>query len=102
MDENTLLVQTIVAFLSVQGIQLLKNAKWFPWLTERTKTVSRLVNLAVAAATTLGFTIRVTGDWSTGGQLLITFPAVHALMHVFFQWIMQETYYNAAVQKKAA
>lgn len=38
----------------VYGIQWLKDAGWFPWLTADTKTVNRLVSMALAAVAALG------------------------------------------------
>lgn len=51
----------------VYGIQFLKNAGWFPWLTADSKTIARLVSLAGALIVGFG----ITGHWDplSGGTI---------------------------------
>src|SRR5581483_4221273 len=100
MDNQTVFIEMIVAFASVHGMEFLKNAKWFKLLQPHWTTVNRIVGAIVALATTVGFTMQVTGDIHSGGQLIIGFPTLHAFLEAFSTWMFQQMYYKSAVNKK--
>ena len=91
-----------VSVFLVYLIQWLKNSPWFPWISARTDAINRTVAIVVAFLTSVGFQIHMTGDWTSGGTLVIQIPALTAVfsvfLHSFAQVGMQETFYKMAVK----
>ena len=68
MDPSTLAPVAIVQVIVVWLIQKLKQAKWFPWLTQNSATASRLVAYGIAIVSAAG----ITWQWNAAqGQLII-------------------------------
>lgn len=68
MDPSTLGPVAIVQVIAVWLIQRLKQANWFPWLTQNSALASRVVAYAIALLTAAG----ITWQWNAAqGQLII-------------------------------
>lgn len=69
MDPSTLAPVAIVQVIVVWLIQKLKQAKWFPWLTQNSATASRIIAYGIAVVSAAG----VTWQWNAAqGQLVIS------------------------------
>lgn len=58
MDGSTLAPAAIAQVIVVWLIQKLKQAQWFPWLTQNSAKASRLVAYLVGLGTTVGITMQ--------------------------------------------
>jgi hypothetical protein len=67
MDPSTLAPAAIVQVVLVWIIQKLKKAKWFPWLTQNSGLVTRVVAYASALASTVG----ITWSWMAAQRNLV-------------------------------
>jgi hypothetical protein len=82
MDPSTLAPAAIAQALAVFIIQKLKQAKWFPWLTQNSALANRIVAYAIAIVSAAGITWQWHADqgqfvigglmWSTILQGLVT------------------------------
>lgn len=83
----------------VYAIQWLKAQGWFPWLTDDTARLNRIVSAVAAAAVAFG--VSWTGDASTGWTIHV--PALAMLISGFVEWakqyVLQQLIYDAVVQK---
>lgn len=88
-----------VSVAVVHILEWLKRAGWFPWLTQNSTTVLRLISILVAAGTSAGFKI-VSGDWQHGVTLFIPplSVLVDVVIHTVAQYGAQHGYYNLAVK----
>jgi hypothetical protein len=85
-------------FLTVGGMQVLKNWKWFPLIQKGKTALNRIFSIIVAGAVTLG----ISYVWNTlpggGHTILITIPTTSALLIGAFHWaslyIYNETGYT--------
>lgn len=69
MDASTLAPAAIVQAVAVWLIQKLKQAKWFPWLTQNSALANRLVAFLIAFVSAAG----ITYQWHAAqGQLVIS------------------------------
>jgi hypothetical protein len=94
--------QAGVSVILVYLLQWLKGSPWFPWLTARTDTINRTLAIVIAFLTSVGFQINMTGNWTSGGTLIIQIPAATAIfsviLHSAAQVGMQEGFYRMAVK----
>ena len=94
--------QAGVSVILVCLLQWLKGSPWFPWLSARTDTINRVLAIAVAFLTSVGFQISMTGTWTSGGTLVIQIPAATAvlsvILHTASQSGFQELFYKLAVK----
>lgn len=68
MDPSTLGPVAIVQIIAVWLIQKLKQANWFPWLTQNSATASRIVAYLIAIVSAAG----ITWQWNAAqGQLIV-------------------------------
>lgn len=104
MDANPVSNIVITQFTSsavvVWVMQKLKNASWFPILQHGSATISRVFSVLAAAVVAIG--INYTYNPATRG-LLITLPTTTGLIlgiwHWLNQYVLQETVYQATVNK---
>ncbi len=94
--------QAGVSVILVYLLQWLKGSPWFPWLSARTDTINRVLAIAVAFFTSVGFQVSMTGTWTSGGTLVIQIPAATAvlsvILHTASQSGFQELFYKLAVK----
>ena len=95
-------IQALIAWATVHAIELLKNAKWFPWLQRDWTWILRLVGAAASIGTAMGVTMHLTGSWETGGTVTISYPSVRALLLSFYGWLVQQVYYHGVIKSKTA
>jgi hypothetical protein len=83
----------------VHTLEWLKRAGWFPWLTDHSTTVLRLISILAALATSAGFKI-ISGDAGHGWNIFIPPVAVvlDTLVHATAQFGAQEGYYNIVIK----
>lgn len=88
-----------VSVAVVHILEWLKNAGWFPWLTNNSGTVLRIISLLIALATSAGFKI-MSGDPIHGWTVFIPSFAVifDTTLHAIAQFGAQEGYYNVAMK----
>lgn len=107
MDANILATQFGSSFAVVYGMQLLKNASWFPWLVHEGQVLRKRA-LSIFAAICIHTGISYV--WTNGaansnnlGSLLITIPTFSVMAvtvwHWFIQYAMQETMYQTTWNK---
>jgi hypothetical protein len=98
------------AAVVVYLIQLLKSAKWFPWLqNEGQITLKRIVSIAGALGAHTGITYAwhsLGAGTATGGyQFIVTLPPLSVVAAFVWrwagQWIMQEGWYKIVYNKVA-
>ena len=87
--------QSGAAVVTVLLMDYLKQAKWFPWMSCNTEKLNRVVSVAMAVGTTLGFSVvSHEGTIFTGGQVTISYPALRTLVettiHILTQFGLQE------------
>ncbi len=85
---------------AVYAIETLKRSQWFPWLTADTKSLNRLVNVALAAAAAFG--INWNYDANTGTLMitgLTTTAAMGMLWEFLKQYVVQQLVYDGVVHK---
>lgn len=81
MDPTTLAPAAILQVIAVWVIQKLKEAKWFPLLTQNSATVNRIVAYLTALATTAG----ITWDWmATQRNLVIHVPTWETIVQALW------------------
>ena len=87
-DANIAVTQVTIAGITVAAINYLKNATWFPWLTQQSTKLARLASALVAAAAAVG----VTYTWNPESHTLtivgLTLPAIAAAA---WAWLKQMT-----------
>lgn len=96
MSDNTFLIQTVIGAVVAWGLERLKLAPWFPWLTEETVRRAKVawnVVLAIASALAVGVL------WDTGtGTLTITGLTWANIQHGFVLFLAslaaQQTSYS--------
>lgn len=86
-------------------IQLLKSAKWFPWLRAHTDRLNRIVALGLSGVAAIG--IHTAYDASLdGGTLVISGIGIAAIAHGLWEWLqsyaLQEFVYRAGVKSVPA
>ena len=88
-----------VSVAVVHILEWLKQAGWFPWLTNNSTTVLRLISILAALATSAGFKI-ISGDAGHGWNIFIPPIAVvfDTLLHAIAQFGAQQGYYSVAVK----
>ena len=95
MDSDLLAHQAGLAVLIVGSLDYLKRANWFPWLSEHTETLNRLVSVAAAISAAAGLSVvSHHGNWQTGGDLTIVVPPLSTILtglsHAASQWALTE------------
>jgi hypothetical protein len=79
MTDSTFLVQTATSIAVAYGLQLLKQASWFPWLTEATlRRVKVAWGVLAAVASALAVQVAWNGD---AGTLTVTGLTVENMAH---------------------
>lgn len=96
---NPTTVQGGIAILMPYFLEMLKNAKWFPWLDAVNIWRVRMMSMMTAVATSVG--INVSFD-PTVGHLIITGLTLTTIAQLLFQssvqFKIQETIYRAAIK----
>ena len=101
-DTNTLGTTAIVSAASAYVIQMLKNAKWFPVISDKTTKWGQIAFSAlVALCTSLG--VHYSYD-ATAGQLVITGLLASSLYDHAVDWlrtfILQQLTYDVAINRE--
>lgn len=105
MDANIVVTQFTASAVVVYGMQVLKNASWFPLLQSGRKYASRIVSILAAFAIHGGvsYTWDPSLDASGNRHLLIAIPTAAAvcvyLWHWLGQYALQEVMYQGTVNK---
>ena len=106
MPETLLPYQIGISAIVVWILQLAKNSPWFPWITANTDKLNRGLAILLAFLTSVGFHFTMQGSWTTGGQIIIAFPSllaiVQILLHTAGQGVIQEGIYNLTVKPTPA
>jgi hypothetical protein len=96
------------AALVVWLIQVLKNAKWFPWLQNEGQIwTKRLVSIAgaLAAHTGINYAWHSLAAASGGYQLIVTIPPLQIVLQFVWRWAgqyaLQHGYYSMVYDKQA-
>ena len=104
MQDTILANQIGVSALMVYALEAVKKAPWFPWITAHTDNLNRVIAFTVAFLTSIGFSINISGNWQTGGTLLVSLPSagvlISVLMHSMTQAGIQEAFYQTVVKKE--
>lgn len=96
------------AAVVVYAIQLLKSAKWFPWLQhEGQVSLKRIVSIAGALGAHTGITYAWhslgSGTAAGGYQFIVTLPPLSVVLAFVWrwagQWITQESFYQVIYNK---
>lgn len=105
MVANVAITSFTSSAVVVYVLQKLKSASWFPWLVEGRALVTRAVSIGAAAITAIGinYTWSVNPDGTHNLVLMNLSLATIALgaWHWLNQYAMQETIYQATVNKVA-
>jgi hypothetical protein len=96
MDAGHLESGAIIAIVSSELLQIIKGARWFPWLTAETQTLNRIVSGLIAFAAGLGISTHY--DPQTG-VLTISGLLSSGVLHGFAQWAQAQVYYRLVVKK---
>lgn len=103
MDEFTVLAhQAGIGALAVYLIQILKDAKWFPWLNANSTALNRWLGIGIAVATSLGIKYAASGAPETGYHIVLSIPALgqltDAAIHAAAQYAGQQVLYHTSVK----
>lgn len=107
MDANIAVSQFTSAAIIVWGMQRLKNASWFPFLQNGSVKVSRAVSVVAAffAHAGLSYTWNPTLDVNGNRTLTLAIPTLTGAALLVWHWLgqyaMQETMYQATINKVA-
>jgi hypothetical protein len=101
---NVVMTQFTSSAVVVYLMQKVKTAKWFPLVQQGRATVNRMVSIVAAFLVAVGVSWTWSLDQSTGTHtLVITGLSVYALLHGAWHWLnqfaLQETVYQATVNK---
>jgi hypothetical protein len=107
MVSSVEITQITAAGVASYGLQVLKNSKWWPFLTEESST---LVKRLYSIATAIGVHTGIGAVWNHGAppegyqyQLIINIPSLAAMAVTVWHWIqqfvMQEGWYQVAFNK---
>ena len=96
MNGQELSLQAILGYFVVTTMEWLKEKRWFPWISEHTKTVNRIVAALAATAYSLG--IHYQFD-STAGTLKISGLHLDPIRDAVLGYVMQQLIYRGAVEK---
>lgn len=100
MNGELMGAQVTASAVIVYLIQLLKGAKWFPWLDDGAKKVNRFIAIVLAGVGAVG--IHTQFD-SEAGILTITGLTVAGIVHGAGEWIravvFQELIYRGVVDR---
>lgn len=103
MNEHVFISQLTSAAIVVYGIQKLKEAKWFPWLTDTTHTLTRITSAFLAVIGAIG--VHVAFDQHSG-ILTVTGLTVTTILsgawHWANQYALQQMIYDSVLNKPAA
>lgn len=90
--ENVLATQVTAGAVIAYFVNYLKGSKYFPWITEETKVVSRFISAVLAAGTAVGVhtvwspeshTLTITGLTAVGiAGALWAFSKQYAIQHL--------------------
>lgn len=88
--------------MTIMGIEMLKRAGWFPWLSQHSDTANRIVSWILALVSSAGLKFASSGSIGEGGTITIAFPAVgeivDGVLHFAGQGGLQEGLYRALVK----
>jgi hypothetical protein len=85
--------------LVVGGMQVLKNAKWFPLIKEDAVALNRTVSVIVAFLVQIGITVSYTPNPLNGTHnLLFVIPSGTVLLVGLFHWASQYIYQETGYQ----
>jgi len=98
MNETALSAQITVAVVSTYALQLLKQSRFFPWLTVESQTLNRIAGSVIAFLTSVGILVtfnHAAGILTISG--LTVANLLHAGSHFVEQWAMQQVAYKGIV-----
>ena len=87
---NSLAHSVGLAGVTVYGLQWLKKASWFPFLSSHTSQINSLVSTLVAIGVGAGIQISWTGNSADGWHFAGAIPAAHVVMDGVFRSICQK------------
>jgi hypothetical protein len=97
-------LQATISGVIVYGLDALKRARWFPWLTAETETVNRWVALGLAVIAAIG----IHWDYdATAGVMTITGLSIqsiaahlaHGVMDIARSWVFQQVIFDVKTSK---
>lgn len=103
MDE--MLSQLTAAAVTVYALQALKSSRWFPWLTQQTTTLNRLVSGLGALISAVGVHFAFDAAQNATGTYVVTITGAtfsniaHGIWHWINQFALQQIAYDGVVRK---
>jgi hypothetical protein len=88
----------LVGYIVSAGLERLKAASWFPYLTARTASLNRIVSIVLAAGSVAGIQAAYDGGTLTISGLTLS-GILTAVIEVGRQWVMQQIIYRVAIEK---
>lgn len=85
MTQDVMSTELVVNAVTVFLLQLLKNSKWFPWLTTESAKLNRWIAIVAAGLASIG--VNSTFDHTTG-TLVITGLTLISIWHGLCQWVV--------------
>lgn len=103
---NILATQFTSSAVVVYLMQKLKNAKWFPLVQQGRAFINRVVSIGAAFLVAVGVSWSWSLDKSSGTHTLVIsgiglWAVLHGCWHWLNQYALQETIYQATVNKVA-
>lgn len=89
----------VVAVLVSEFMEMMKRSNKFPWMTQRTDMVNRLIGGGAAFLSGLGL------QWQfdpVAGKFVLEGLFVSSIVHAFAQWAGQQAYYRLALHSHDA
>jgi hypothetical protein len=101
---NVVMTQFTSSAVVVYLMQKVKTAKWFPLVQQGRATLNRIVSVVAAFLVAVGVSWSWSLDKTTGTHtLVITGLSIYAVGHGLWHWLnqfaLQETVYQATVNK---
>lgn len=93
--ENVLATQVTAGAIIAFVTNWMKNSKYMPWITQETKTISRLVAVVLSAATAVGVNVVWNG---TDHTLLISGLTLYGIVGAFWALAKQYAFQHLAGQ----
>ena len=109
MDANIAVTQLGAAGVVAWGLQLLKQSKYYPWLTRESASITkRLYSVACA----IGVHTGIAAVWNAGTppvgfryQLIINIPPIMVMLVTVWHWavqfMFQEGWYQTVITRMA-
>ena len=98
---DSLYTQLTLSAIATWALERVKDSPYFPWISQHTKALNRVLAVLLSGLTSLGVTFTGTGDWQAGGTFIVTIPAASLILLGLWHWlqsfVLQQMVYHAAV-----